>query len=165
VVSVYHAFSFSPFEYLIPAFLVTVPFLIRKRVSLRFKTKDILLGLIVSAVILVPFGLAMSYSGRAFSLLPANTLLYQFIGVSFAEEVYFRGFLQEILRNNIRGVFIVSFLFALMHVPQLIIHNDINAVLTFFPSLVMGFLYMRTGSIAAPTLFHFLANTLYLGFR
>jgi membrane protease YdiL (CAAX protease family) len=165
VVSVYHAFSFSPLEYLIPAFLVTVPFLTRKRISLRFRAKDILQGMIASAAILIPFGLVMSYSGRSFSFLPANTLLFQLVGVSFAEEIYFRGFLQESIGNTIRGVVIASALFSFVHVPQLIIHNDINAMLTFFPSLVMGFLYMRTGNIAASTIFHFLANTMYLGFR
>jgi membrane protease YdiL (CAAX protease family) len=165
MVFVYHAFSFSLFEYLIPAFLVSVPLLIRKRVSLGFRTKDILLALTVSAVVLVPFGLYLSYSGRVFSPVPVHILLYQLIGVSLAEELYFRGFLQESIGNTVRGVVLVSGLFALMHVPQFIIYHDINAVLTFFPSLIMGFLYLRTGNIAAPTLFHFLANTVHLGFQ
>jgi membrane protease YdiL (CAAX protease family) len=92
-------------------------------------------------------------------------MLYQLIGIAFAEEVYFRGFLQESLGSTTRSVVLVSSLFAFMHVPQLIIYHDINAILTFFPSLVMGYLYMRTRNIAASTLFHFLANIVYLGFQ
>jgi membrane protease YdiL (CAAX protease family) len=92
-------------------------------------------------------------------------MLYQLIGVAFAEEVYFRGFLQESLGNTTRSIVIVSSLFACMHVPQLIIYHDVSALLTFFPSLVMGYLYLRTRNIAASTLFHFLANTVYMGFQ
>jgi len=51
-----------------------------------------------------------------------------------------------------------------MHVPQLIFYGDIYSVMTFFPSLVMGFLYMRTSNVLPSIIFHFFANIVYLGF-
>lgn len=165
MVFVYHAFSLSLFKYLIPLFLITAPYIFQKRVKLRFSIKDILIGITVSVVILLPLWYFMSLSDKAFVFLPMSTMLFQLFGVSFAEEVYFRGFLQERLSNNILGVLMVSMLFSIIHVPQFIFYGDIYSVMTFFPSLVMGFLYMRTSNVLPSTIFHFFANIVYLGFH
>ncbi|HXX57532.1 MAG TPA: CPBP family intramembrane glutamic endopeptidase [Thermodesulfovibrionales bacterium] len=106
----------------------------------------------------------MKLTGRIFSLRPPGALAFQLLCVSFPEEVYFRGFLQERLGNTVTAVITVSLLFALMHLPSLIFHGDILSVLTFFPSLVMGLLYMRTSNVIASTIFHFAANTVFLSF-
>ncbi len=161
---VYHAFSFSSFKYLIPVFLITIPYAFQGKLNLSFRVKDIFFGITVSAVILLPFSYLFSLSGMSFEFLPLNAILFQLIGVSFAEEVYFRGFLQKRLGNNVMGLIIVSILFSVMHVPQLIFYGDIYSVMTFFPSLVMGFLYMRTSNVLPSTIFHFFANIVYLGF-
>jgi len=163
VVYVYHAFSLSLFKYLIPLFLITIPYLIQKRVNIRFSSKDIILGIAVSAVILLPFWFLMKPGGTAFVFPPVSALLFQLIGVSFAEEFYFRGFLQERLGDNIMGVVMVSVLFSVMHTPQFIHHGDAYSLLTFFPSLVMGYLYMRTSNVLPSTIFHFLSNIVYSG--
>lgn len=164
MVFVYHAFSFSLFKYLIPLFIITISYIFQKKVKLRFSIKDILIGITVSAVILLPFWYFMSLTNKAFIFLPMSTMLFQLFGVSFAEEVYFRGFLQERWGNNIRALLMVSMLFSIMHVPQFIFYGDIYSVMTFFPSLVMGFLYMRTSNVLPSTIFHFFANIVYLGF-
>jgi hypothetical protein len=164
MVFVYHAFSFSLFKYLIPLFIITTSYIFQKKVKLKFSTKDILIGITASVVILLPFWYFMSLTNKAFIFLPMSTMLFQLFGVSFAEEVYFRGFLQERLGNNILGVLMVSMLFSIMHVPQFIFYGDIYSVMTFFPSLVMGFLYMRTSNVLPSTIFHFFANIVYLGF-
>jgi membrane protease YdiL (CAAX protease family) len=37
-----------------------------------------------------------------------------------------------------------------------------QAILTFFPSLVMGYLYTTTETLWASIIFHFLANLVYI---
>lgn len=160
---VYHAFSLSLFKYLIPLFLLSVPYFFQRRLNLRFSIKDTFIGIIVSAVILLPFCYLVSLTGKTFVLPASSMILFQLFGVSFPEEVYFRGFLQERMGNNIRGVLIVSLLFAIMHVPQLIFYSDIYSLTTFFPSLVMGLLYIKTRNILPSAIFHFFANLLWLG--
>lgn len=162
---VYHAFSLSLFKYLIPFFLITVSYIFQRRVNLRFSIKDILIGITVSAVILLPFWFFMSLTSRAAISLPISTMLFQLFAISLPEEVYFRGFLQEKLGNNIRGLVIVSILFSFMHLPQLIFYGDIYSLMTFFPSLVMGFLYMRTSNVIPSIIFHFIANIVFLSLR
>jgi len=123
-----------------------------------------LLGIIASAAILAPFGYILSLTGRSFELMSLNGMLFQLLSASFPEEVYFRGFLQERFGNNISGIALTSLLFSLMHLPRLIFLGDVYSVMTFFPSLIMGFLYMRTGNILPSIIFHFSANVVFLGF-
>ncbi len=78
------------------------------------------------------------------------------LGVATAEEVFFRGFLMSVL-GNLR----TSLLFSLAH---LIHFPTLNSLLIFFPSLVFGYAYMRSGSILAPVLLHFTANVFYASF-
>ena len=160
---VYHAFSFSFLGYLIPLLLILVPFFFRQRINVGFNIKDILIGVAVSAVVLLPFWLLASQAGRVFRLLSPRALSFQLLGVSFPEEIYFRGFLQESMGNNIKGVVMVSILFSVMHLPQYIFYGDIYSVLTFFPSLIMGYLYYRTSNIVPSTIFHFSSNVVFLG--
>jgi len=75
------------------------------------------------------------------------------LGVATAEEIFFRGYLMEIL-GNVR----TSVLFSLAH---LVNYPNVNSLLTFFPSLIFGYAYQRSGSILAPTLLHFTANLIY----
>lgn len=164
MVCVYHAFSLSVIQYLIPLFLITASYTLQKRIKARFNLKDILIGLSASLVILLPFGYFLSRTGGTFTLLPLNAIIFQFFGISLPEEIYFRGLLQERLGNTMRGVVIVSALFSLMHVPQFIFYGDISSLLTFFPSLVMGYLYMKTSNVVPSTIFHFSANIVWLGF-
>ncbi len=96
-------------------------------------------------------------------VLPVSAVIFQLLGVSLPEEVYFRGFLQERLGNTMKGVVVVSLLFALVHLPQFVIYRDPYALLTFFPSLVMGFLYCRTSNVLPSAIFHFASNIVFLG--
>jgi membrane protease YdiL (CAAX protease family) len=162
MVFVYHAFSLSFLEILIPLFLVTAPLLFRVNVALRLSRRDILTGILVSALVLLPFCCAVFLIGKRFVLPPLGTALFQLAGAALPEEVYFRGFLQERLGNTPGAVVAVSALFALTHLPQLIFYSDISSLLTFFPSLVMGFLYMKTANVVTPTIFHFCANIVFL---
>ncbi len=163
-VSAFYAFSISLIRYLIPFLLISASYALQKKINLRFNVRDALTGIIASAAILAPFGYLMLLTGRSFEFMSLNGLLFQLLSASFPEEVYFRGFLQERFGNNIRGILIVSLLFSLMHLPRLIFLGDIYSVMTFFPSLIMGYLYMRTGNILPSIIFHLSANVVFLGF-
>jgi membrane protease YdiL (CAAX protease family) len=62
-------------------------------------------------------------------------------------------------------VLLVSLLFAVAHVPKALFLGDWMSLLTFFPSLVMGWLYMKTNNILPGTIFHLLANLIHQGAR
>jgi len=98
-------------------------------------------------------------------------LFYQFMYVAVAEEVFFRGYVQNnILRLTNPGkdgqrslwkwqsIVLSAACFAVAHI---IIQGRIILALTFLPGLVLGWLFIRTRSLLAPILFHGLANTCY----
>lgn len=157
-----HAFHLRLFDYLVPLYLMVAPLVLRRRVNINFSARQILLGLIVSLAVLLPFYVFFSAEKRfvPLGMVPAALQLFS---VSFPEEVFFRGFLQEVFGNNLRGAVIGSILFSGAHLPGLLFNGDLYAPLTFFPSLIMGFLYVRTSNVIPSTIFHFLANVVYLG--
>ncbi len=98
-------------------------------------------------------------------------LFYQFMYVAVAEEVFFRGYVQNnILRLTNPGkdgqhrlwkwlsIVLSAACFAIAHI---IIQGRIILVLTFLPGLILGWLFIRTRSLLAPILFHGLANICY----
>lgn len=73
--------------------------------------------------------------------------------VAFAEEIFFRGYLMKTFSNvTVSAMFVV---------PHLILYSDVHSVLTFFPSLLFGYVYTRTGSILLATVFHTVSNIIY----
>ncbi len=163
MVFVYHAFSFCLLKYLIPLFLTVTPYIFRARINIRFSINHIITGITVSVLILLPFWYLMMLNGKSFVFLSSGAVLFQLFGVSLPEEIYFRGYLQEKLGNNFKGLLIGSVLFSIMHLPQLVFYGDVYSVMTFFPSLIMGFLYMKTSNIIPSVIFHFNANVVFLG--
>jgi len=98
-------------------------------------------------------------------------LLYQFFYVAVAEEIFFRGYVQgnttRWLQQSTRlprlapaciAIFVSAGCFALAHV---VVQGQITAALTFLPGLVLAWLFLRTGSLLAPILFHGVANVSY----
>ncbi len=98
-------------------------------------------------------------------------VLYQFFYVAFAEEIFFRGYVvsrllqwrPSLAQQRPRAwhaiiIIISAAVFALAHI---ILLENILSVLTFFPGLILGWLFIRTRSLVAPILFHALANILY----
>jgi membrane protease YdiL (CAAX protease family) len=92
--------------------------------------------------------------------------------VAMAEEVFFRGYVQSnILRlagpliggrtrlAEWASIAISAVCFAVAHV---IVQGQLVSVLTFLPGLILGWLFIRTGSLLAPILFHGLANVCYV---
>jgi membrane protease YdiL (CAAX protease family) len=157
-----HAFHLRFFDYLVPFYLLALPLVLKRRININFSVRHILLGLLVSLIVLAPFFAVFSL-GKKFVPMGLGAAMFQLLGISFPEEFFFRGFLQEVFGNNLRGAVMVSLLFAGAHLPGLFFYGDIYAPLTFFPSLIMGFLYMRTSNVVPSTIFHFLSNVVYFG--
>ena len=99
-------------------------------------------------------------------------IIYQFMYIALAEEVFFRGYVQSnILRltKPIMGKWprrwqwmSIGLSAACFAVAHIIIQGHIGSTLTFLPGLVLGWLFIRTQSLWAPILFHGLANAFYL---
>ena len=98
-------------------------------------------------------------------------LVYQFMYIAVAEEVFFRGYLQSninylltltIQKNDaflaMTSVIISAGIFAVFHCVLL---GNILAIITFIPGVVFGWLFFKTKSILAPIIFHGLANVSY----
>ena len=99
-------------------------------------------------------------------------LFYQFMYVALAEEVFFRGYVQRNILRLARpltggctvskdwvSIAISAGVFAVAHV---IIQGQIVWLMTFWPGLVLGWLFIRTRALLAPILFHGLANVCYV---
>jgi membrane protease YdiL (CAAX protease family) len=142
----------------LPVLMVMFPIIAGYRVKLRFAVKDIVLGIIVSAAVLLPY---LFLSGGHLRPVTAYYMLFKFLSVAFPEEFFFRGFLQDSAGRNLKSVLAVSLLFAAAHLPRAVFLGEWISLLSFFPSLVMGWLYMKTSNIVPGTIFHLLANLVY----
>ncbi len=142
----------------LPVMMIIFPIIFGHRVKLRFSIKDTVIGLIVSAVILLPYYLLFGSDLKAITV---YYLIFQLIGVALPEEFFFRGFLQDSIGKNLQAIFYASLLFSAAHLPKALFLGDWIALLSFFPSLIMGWLYMKTNNILPGTLFHLLANLAY----
>ena len=94
-------------------------------------------------------------------------LVYQFLYVAVAEEVFFRGYLQANVARLLgsahpigayAAVLISAGCFALAHV---VVQGQVTSLFAFLPGLVLAWLFLRTRSLLAPILFHGLANISY----
>lgn len=98
-------------------------------------------------------------------------LIYQFVYIAVAEEIFFRGYLQSNILSlltiatkkklaflQFMSIIISAVVFAASH--SLLLGNLIS-IITFFPGLILGWLFIKTKSLLAPILFHGLANVGY----
>jgi membrane protease YdiL (CAAX protease family) len=94
-------------------------------------------------------------------------LVYQFLYVAVAEEVFFRGYIQTNVMRCLGGahprgqhvaILISAACFALAHV---VVQGQMASALTFLPGVILAWLLIRTRSLLAPILFHGLANVSY----
>jgi len=143
---------------LLPLLMLIFPFAVGHRVKLTFSLQDFSLGLVVSLVLLLPYYLLFGGTGKTIT---SYALIFQILAVSFPEEFFFRGFLQDSIGKGLRAVFLISLLFSLAHLPKAIFSGEWIALLSFFPSLIMGWLYMKTSNILPGVVFHFIANLIY----
>ncbi|SMP03042.1 hypothetical protein SAMN06265339_0089 [Desulfurobacterium pacificum] len=151
-------------------FLIGIPLLSKKTPEqLGFKNfkSGILWGLAASVTVLPVYALVLTILGAKF-LLPntdklLNLLSFYFV-VALSEETFFRGYFYSEMENEpfflfiSKNNFVSSFLFATAH--AFIYYNPIMFKV-FFPSLIMGWLYEKSGSIFAPVIFHWLSDVIY----
>ncbi|NWF97600.1 MAG: CPBP family intramembrane metalloprotease [Nitrospirae bacterium] len=143
---------------ILPVLMIAYPVFSGNKIRLNFSIRDILIGFSISFIILLPYHLVF---GGDIERITFAEVLFQFIGVAFPEEVFFRGYIQESFKRNFKAVLITSLLFSLSHLPEAMFSNDWISLLSFFPSLIMGWLYLKTGNILPGVIFHFFANVIY----
>jgi len=161
-------FSFS----LAAILMFSVPFLMRSDMrSLKWDFQGLLIGLAFSLVIILIYlviVLTLAEHELNFDELTLSLVSVQLFLVSVPEEVFFRGYLQEKIGNNLKGILFVSLLFALGHFCTLCIFSGfignvcLQSILTFFPSIVMGYLYAKTGTLWGSIVFHLFSNLAYI---
>lgn len=98
-------------------------------------------------------------------------LIYQFLYVAVAEETFFRGYLQSnILRlltiavaKNLASLELTSIIIsaAVFAISHSVLFGNVIPIITFFPGLIFGWVFVKTKSLLAPILFHGLANVGY----
>ncbi len=98
-------------------------------------------------------------------------LVYQFMYVAVAEELFFRGYIQRNIlrltrtlareRPNLHQWITICISAAVFAVAHIIVQGSMLSALTFLPGIVLAWLFIRTRSLLAPVLFHGLANTFY----
>jgi len=98
-------------------------------------------------------------------------LFYQFMYIAVAEEIFFRGYVQGNILTSMStiieekhwlqqwiSIVLSAACFAVAHI---LVQGRIISGLTFFPGLILGWLFIRTKSLVGPILFHGLANVCY----
>jgi membrane protease YdiL (CAAX protease family) len=143
---------------LLPVLMLIFPIIVGHKVKLRFSIKDFSLGLLVSVIILLPYYIAFGGNIKTISF---SYITFQLLIVSLPEEFFFRGFLQDSTGKDFKAILFVSLLFSIAHLPRALFLNEWISLLSFFPSIVMGWLYAKTNNILPGTIFHFLANLIY----
>ncbi len=161
-----YAFSFAAI------LMFSIPFILRSEMKgFRWDAKGFLTGLVVSFVILILYViLILVFTDHTIntSRITSSLIIVQLFFISIPEEVFFRGYLQEKLGHNLKSVVVVSFLFALGHFFTICLLGGFHGLvcaqnfLTFFPSIVMGYLYLKTGTLWGSIIFHFLSNIVYI---
>ena len=157
--------------------MLWVPFLLDRNTAdvLRFDPRGLLQGAGISIAVLFLYlaclYLFSSYSGKTVKFVEPSALfvLTHLVAIAFPEEFFFRGYLQRTLGGGWDAIIASSVLFALAHLLVICVFSGggycAQNALTFFPSLVMGYLYMKTGIIWSSIFFHFAANIVHLSFR
>ncbi len=139
-----------------------------KDIGFRNFKRGIIWGVSVSALILPVYCAACYWLNGSFNpKINVSYALAYLIFASIPEEVFFRGFMYASMENEAivwkltKANLITSFLFALAHV---LIYYNPAMFRTFFPALVFGFIYERSGSLIAPIIFHWLSDVIYMLF-
>lgn len=137
-----------------------------------FSTKHILskiitgfsLGVIFVAIYLFIL-IAMKQATFTFHRLNTNILYSLFMGfiifcgVAFAEEITFRGYIQNLLGkdNKFIGLIITAIIFALSHLINTA-YSPLSLIYLIIGGILLGFMRMETGSIWFPLGFHIAWN-------
>lgn len=147
-------------SYLMPLLLLIIPIIIQKKINLKLSANDAIYGFVISFISIGLFVLIkiLDKGTIEFTTPTIQFIIITIIAVALPEEVFFRGFILHNIGCNTKGIVISSLLFAIAHGHRLFFFGDYLAILTLFPSLIMGFLYVRTNNILPSVIFHSLSN-------
>lgn len=103
------------------------------------------------------------YEGGTLTMPPLRLILISLILSPVAEEMFFRGVVQDYLKRRMGRILygislaniLTSVLFSVSHV---FLWNFVHSALVFIPSLAFGYLYDKTGKIYLPILIHTFYN-------
>jgi len=147
--------------------LFSAPFVMKGNVRGLIPNLDgVLLGSAVSVVILSLYIIIVNKPVQL-GRVSYSLIILQLFLVAVPEEVFFRGYRQEKIGNDLRGVLVVSLLCAVGDFVTGCIGgglggaNCAKTLLTFFPSIVMGYVYATSGTLWGNIMFHFLSNIVY----
>lgn len=127
------------------------------------------LNFLYFAVIAIPVGLGLHFIGwnprwGGFGLFSLNYLEI-FLFIALLEELFFRGFLQNLLSNTldswVAGQASVSILFGLFHILHAPFPNWSYVVLASVAGWFYGSAYRKTGSLMASSLLHAAVDTVW----
>ena len=156
------------------ALMLLIPFLVKNEYNyFEFNIRGFIKGVFISlCIIAVYFAVRLAY-GLISGIEPGirdvgiSFFIIQLVLVAVPEELFFRGYLQRELGNNYRAVIVTSILFAIAHLLIVCattggLNVCVQNGLTFFPSLVMGYLYLKTETLWSSIFFHFIANVVHI---
>jgi membrane protease YdiL (CAAX protease family) len=172
----------SAYVYIAQAILLAIP-IIYARVTrkdlrdygLRVTRRLMLQGIGLSIII----GIGLSFISSPVTLSVGLVLLVCILA-PVCEEFFFRGFLQTLLMENVKGgkrllrlnfsygLMLSALIFGVLHLLYISIPGTslagvvINAILAVVFGLLMGYIYQETRSILTPVLMHSLLNGLSL---
>lgn len=108
--------------------------------------------------------LSPEFSSQRMANLNLEFILIQVIAIALPEEYFFRGFIQPTLQPHLGkiriplfklhiswAIIVASALFAIVH---LVVIPAPFRLAVFFPGIIFGFMYERSGSLTQPILFH-----------
>lgn len=170
------SFWLSQLMLLVPGILFLWLIFLRRGYSLSFFfTLNNLLGIWIEGSFVALLGIGLQGGAwKIFSLdafddgginrlllrLPMGTLIPMFLFGGFSEELLVRGVLQTgivSLMGSIGGVLLTSLIFTVMHIRYL--KKPVLMIGVFIISIVLGSLYVLTGTLWASVWAHFLYNS------
>jgi membrane protease YdiL (CAAX protease family) len=80
------------------------------------------------------------------------------IGAAIIEEIFYRGWVQQLFKKKFSVFWAVIFTSAIFALSHVFVTQTLFLIAVFFPGCLMGFLRERHGNIATSTLFHAVSN-------
>jgi hypothetical protein len=158
----FYLFDLQGLTLSVPVLMIMSPLIFRTEIRLSAGLRSLGEALLLSSTVLLPLVFFVLVSGGRLILPPLRAVSFHLLIASIPEEVFFRGVLQEKSGNTGSAVFLSSIAFTGLHSPRYLIGGDLSAILTFFPSLIMGWLYMKKRNLLYPITFHFLSNLFFI---
>ncbi len=146
-------------QWLITALLLFLPLLDKNWfLSRSFVFSNVYKAPFYIWIIIVLSFVVLLLLNKNYELITLNIILF----TALPEEWFFRAYFLRQLNKVIEGQWfangITSLLFALLHVPT----QGVMGLSVFFPSLVFGYVYLRTGNLLLVIMLHALSNLIYV---